>query len=322
MKKVILFFMMIFTLCTTLAFADKSRFYQNGKVIDTMYVDSAEGLRVRDKPSLKSNRICGLTHRAPVKIIAVGREDTIDGITAPWVEILIPRYEWKGEEPEFGWVFGGYLEEKCPDFVEPKNAGELADYLSGFMSWAFYDKHGEAIGFMHFYKDGTFYEFHPSPVDPGYDSSFGGGENLYGTWKALSAKSFSVSAKNQVTGESRTRTVKLDYIYDVYWAEAHSSDTGASVFSPKPIEGNAYHEIKTIRDGSILQTKGAYVSAYWGGFRLYDTYYYDENYRPSEELVMKYIKAGINVDRYDENRFASYWTPIMAEHQKKADAMK
>jgi hypothetical protein len=31
------------------------------------------------------------------------------GITAPWGEILIPRYEWKNEEPEYGWVFGGYV---------------------------------------------------------------------------------------------------------------------------------------------------------------------------------------------------------------------
>ena len=108
MKKLILIFTLIFVAGIS-AFADKSRFYENGNVLDTMYVDSPEGLRVRDKPSLKSNRICGLTHRLPVKIVAIGKEDTIDGITAPWVEILIPCYEWKGENPEYGWIFGGYL---------------------------------------------------------------------------------------------------------------------------------------------------------------------------------------------------------------------
>ena len=92
MKKLILIFTMIFTIGVSLAFADKSRFYENGSVIDTMYVDSPEGLRVRDKPSLKSNRLCGLTHQLPVKVVAIGREETIDGITAPWVEILIPQY--------------------------------------------------------------------------------------------------------------------------------------------------------------------------------------------------------------------------------------
>ncbi|WP_191015604.1 hypothetical protein [Treponema zioleckii] len=51
-------FVLLFAM--TAAFSDKARFYQNGKVIDTMYVDSTEGLRVRDNPSLKSNRLCGL----------------------------------------------------------------------------------------------------------------------------------------------------------------------------------------------------------------------------------------------------------------------
>lgn len=109
MKKLILIFTLFFIAGVSLVFADKSRFYENGKVLDTMYVDSSEGLRVRDKPSLKSNRLCRLPHRLPVKIVAIGKEDTIDGITAPWVEILIPRYEWKGEKSEYGWVFGGYI---------------------------------------------------------------------------------------------------------------------------------------------------------------------------------------------------------------------
>ena len=108
MKKVIC---ILFSLTVLVAstFADKSRFYKNEKVIDTMYVNAGDGLRVRDKPSLKSNRLCGLPHNFPVKIIAIGKEETIDGITAPWVEILIPQYEWKSVEPEYGWVFGGYL---------------------------------------------------------------------------------------------------------------------------------------------------------------------------------------------------------------------
>ena len=100
LRKSILFALVLLFAITS-AFADKSRFYQDGRVIDTMYVDSQEGLRVRDKPSLKSNRLCGLSHRLPVKVMAIGREEKIDGITAPWVEILIPCYEWKGENPEY-----------------------------------------------------------------------------------------------------------------------------------------------------------------------------------------------------------------------------
>ena len=66
MKKHILIFTLFFIAGVSLVFADKSRFYENGKVLDTMYVDSSEGLRVRDKHSLKSNRLCGLPHRLPV----------------------------------------------------------------------------------------------------------------------------------------------------------------------------------------------------------------------------------------------------------------
>lgn len=322
MKKIICI-LFSFTVFVASMFADKNRFYEGGKVIDTMYVNSEEGLKVRDYPSLKSNRLCGLTHRFPVKIIAIGKEATIDGITDPWVEILIPRYEWKGEEPEYGWVFGGYLTKERPEFIKPKNSWELADYLSSFMSWAFYDKYSEAIGFMHFYRDGTFSEFHPSEGDPGYrGSDYSDGEKLYGTWKALSAKSFSVSAKNPDTGKSRTRTVTLKDIGEVYWYEPIENGSGASVFSPEPIAGNAYHEIKTVRDGSILQTKGAYLDAYWGGLDVELEYYDGEKYTPSEELLMKYIKAGIYVGYKFQELFASYWNPILAEHQKKANEMK
>lgn len=35
------------TLLMAAVFADKSKFYENGKVIDTMYVEPPEGLRVR-----------------------------------------------------------------------------------------------------------------------------------------------------------------------------------------------------------------------------------------------------------------------------------
>ena len=108
MKKKILLLLLLFN-ALALAFADKSRFYKDGKVIDTMYVDSEDGLKVRDYPSLKSKRICGLPHRLPVKVVAVGKEETIDGISAPWIEILVPSYEWKSGEPEYGWVFGGYV---------------------------------------------------------------------------------------------------------------------------------------------------------------------------------------------------------------------
>lgn len=109
MKKIICI-LFSFTVLIASLFADKSRFYENGKVIDTMYVNSEDGLKVRDYPSLKSNRICGLSHKMRLQVVAVGKEETIDNITDPWIEILIPNIYWKNRDvPEYGWVFGGYL---------------------------------------------------------------------------------------------------------------------------------------------------------------------------------------------------------------------
>lgn len=311
-------------LLASAACADRAGFFKDGKPLGRMFVDSAEGLRVRERPSLGAARVCGLSHRSPVKVIAVGREETIDGITAPWVEILIPRYEWKGGEPEFGWVFGGYLKPEQPDFVAPKDARELADYLSTHLSWAFYDKHGESIGFMHFYRDGSFSEIHPRPGDPGYrDRDFSDGERWYGTWRALGSSTFSVSASNPETGETLSRAVSLVSIGDVWWCESLESQSAATMFSSKPVEGNAYHEIKTVRDGSVLKTKGAYLSDYWGGLYPDREYYDGERYSPPKALLMEYTKAGINVDSYKNGyMFDSYWDPIIAEHQRKADEMR
>lgn len=75
MKKIFLIFVATVML-SSVAWADKSRFYEGGKVIDTMYVDSEDGLRVRDFPSLKSARLCALPHRLPVKVVALGAEAT------------------------------------------------------------------------------------------------------------------------------------------------------------------------------------------------------------------------------------------------------
>ncbi|MCR5318834.1 MAG: hypothetical protein K6E22_11460 [Treponema sp.] len=49
--------------------------------------------------------------------------------------------------------------------------------------------------------------------------------------------------------------------------------------------------------------------------------YDDENYTIPRELERKYIEAGIEV-YYDSPQYNSYWDPIIAEHQKRADQMK
>lgn len=39
-------------------------------------------------------------------ISALGKKDTINGVTSHWVEIVLPRFLWSFDEPEYGWVFG------------------------------------------------------------------------------------------------------------------------------------------------------------------------------------------------------------------------
>lgn len=73
-------------------------------------VNSPEGLRVRDKPSLSSNKICLLENNECLFVEEFGDEVTIDGIFSRWVKISIPdKYRKSKKDPENGWVFGGYL---------------------------------------------------------------------------------------------------------------------------------------------------------------------------------------------------------------------
>jgi len=44
--------LLVSILIITSVFADKNNFYENGKMIDTMYVNSKEGLKVRGYPRL------------------------------------------------------------------------------------------------------------------------------------------------------------------------------------------------------------------------------------------------------------------------------
>jgi len=106
----------IFIIClTTFIFysltSEENKYRKNDQLINTMYVNSLEGLKVRDYPSLSAKKISGLVNALPVKIIEIGPEAEIDGMKDNWIKILIPAYEWKSNDPEYGWVFGGYLSE-------------------------------------------------------------------------------------------------------------------------------------------------------------------------------------------------------------------
>ncbi|MBR4789507.1 MAG: SH3 domain-containing protein [Treponema sp.] len=130
--------------------AKSNKYYKNEKLINTMYVNSLEGLKVRDTPTLSGKRICGLVNALPVKVVEIGNETEIDGIKDNWVKILIPAYEWKSENPEYGWVFGGYLSEQ----KIPYNLNSIIDINNLLMSKIWKEENGPYV--RTFDHDGIF----------------------------------------------------------------------------------------------------------------------------------------------------------------------
>lgn len=105
MKKFI--FSLLFSFCAFSAFAKEYR---------GMYVNSREGLNVRKSPSLSAEKIGALKYGEYIGVVEEGEIVTIDGIKARWAKIIIDRDGNDAAEDynNYGWVFGGYLQEKCP----------------------------------------------------------------------------------------------------------------------------------------------------------------------------------------------------------------
>ena len=303
MKKKI-FLLLLLCNALTLAFADKSRFYKNGKVIDTMYVDSEDGLKVRDYPSLKSKRICGLPHRLPVKVVAVGKEETIDGISAPWIEILVPSYEWKSGEPEYGWVFGGYVSSIQPKFKIPSNKAELLKYLTSFPYW----NCGDCPAFnLHFSANGKF-----------WCGAFEKGEPTVGTFKAsdkdtviINSAFMGIEVEVNYTVEELNICPLTEYSFK-FEGPFFSYHTGSTFY------GNYNHDYPYIEN---LHKEKCIYNNFKNSVYHFE-YPYQKEYFEAE-LLNKFIKAGVSAagTEYEKN-YHDYWEPIMKEHQKKADAME
>ena len=302
MKKIFLILAAVLAL-SSVAFADKSRFYEGGNVIDTMYVDSEDGLRARDFPSLKSARLCSLPHRLPVKVVAVGREETIDGITAPWVEILLPRYEWKGEA-EFGWVFGGYLSGEQPDFTKPpKTAKELQDYLSSIDAWDEYENNENHYYIFSFGKDGSFWH--------GKDGS-GIGEG--GTWKAISKDTVQFHT-SFVMEYGEDNSWELTFVFEKDGSFHYDTSDGANYCYPAR-RANEWTYYASNCMGNLMDWYIWYYEVYFKELK-------DWQVREKARYIRELIQSGVSAKgtKY-ERQYHDYWNPIMAEHQKKADEMK
>ncbi len=118
----------IFFVALTAALAETSMFYNEfNELLPGMHVDAKDGLCVYGEPSLSGKKVASLFHADYVLIRELGTEETIDGVTAPWVKIVLYPENWKkaGKE-EYGWVFGANLTPALPQFTTiPKVISEI-----------------------------------------------------------------------------------------------------------------------------------------------------------------------------------------------------
>ena len=115
MRKTILFALVLLNAFYAFS-ADKMRFYLGGK-LNGQYVDSEDGLNVRDEPSLSGKKIAKLLHNDYVIPVEIGEKTTIDGTEDFWVKILLyPEHRTDKKKDEYGWVFGAYLDDAFPSF--------------------------------------------------------------------------------------------------------------------------------------------------------------------------------------------------------------
>ena len=150
MRKTILFALVLLNAFYAFS-ADKMRFYLGGK-LNGQYVDSEDGLNVRDEPSLSGKKIAKLLHNDYVIPVEIGEKVTIDGTEDFWVKILLyPEHRKDKKKDEYGWVFGAYLSDTIPSFYTEELKNQIKqrgfnhspdfcdDYETNYMIYDEYD---------------------------------------------------------------------------------------------------------------------------------------------------------------------------------------
>ena len=90
------------------------------------YVNSREGLNIREEPNAGAAKVGALKYGEFVAVAGEGEKASIDGIEARWAKIIINLNGLNLDDDynTYGWVFGGYLQEKCP-----MSEAEITAYL-------------------------------------------------------------------------------------------------------------------------------------------------------------------------------------------------
>lgn len=296
MKKLFLFLIILCSVFSS-AFADKKRFYENKKVINTMYINSPQGLRIRDKPDFRSNRICSVNYRFPVKIVAIGKEVTVDGITDPWVEVLLPRYQWKSKStPEYGWIFGGYLSKEKPAFTAPETTSQTIDFLQ-FYNWKLEENSYIAFERNGYYKEGL----------------WGTGFGQEGTWSMPDKSTINIKMRVYGYGDDDSY-VDIENKYDFKIIDEYTILFGEhkliSSFCFRDVcfdESSIYSF--DINGNNFIQALEKLYSDNPESFEV--------TRNSTKEYFMEAIISGIDASGTEYfAEYEKYWSPIMKNHQK------
>ncbi|MBQ0003227.1 MAG: SH3 domain-containing protein [Treponema sp.] len=283
----------------TLKFSDNiiDGFYENNELCDTMYVSATSGLRVRRGPSTDEETIGKLPYRFAAKIVAVGEKTSVGDIQSYWVKVVMPDYSEKVTEPNYGWVFGGYLSKEIPEIKKPESGDELAAYIC---SNSFYMRMQNKSTFEEdgytfcFYHDGTFYCCR-------FEGECEITKEGKGTWKADSS--------THITVESEDISLDGFYVHKI-------TEEGFS----SPYEDDPYGWEKfSASIGYLDFVKEKMVSEYKYSYSVYDddgvkkinTFFESYiNYFEGERLNSM-IVSGVNMagTKYESN-YNEYWDPI------------
>ncbi len=262
-----------------------------------LYVNSPDGLRIHKKPSLESDYISSVQYCSQLKVVALGEKVTIDNIEDNWVKVLLPCLEWKTESKEYGWVFGGYLQEEKPPFsIETENG--LIEYMQS--AW------------LHEIVPGVYYVYcFSGPED---DFSFmcgkeGTSDCATGTWKAEGIDKIKVSSEfwyqdgddYKVTDKKENSlTIEILNEYEIIIDGKKCFRTSPDLLY-KQISGydkiNSYKKyiFQTFKDNrNFFQLMKDYTQNWtYGNFNR-------------EEVIRTLIKYGLYDDEYSE-QYNNYW---------------
>jgi hypothetical protein len=162
---------------------------------NTMFTGSISGINVRKDENVTSKLLCNIPLNMQVKVVQLGKKETVDNLESYWVRIYIPHYLQKEAGTKYGYVFGAYLSRNQKDLKTlPQNWSKknVENLLTG-ATW----RNKETSDFCLFTKSGIYIKGNS------YRSY-----NENGNWKVLSINQIELSPK----GSSSVEKINIDVL--------------------------------------------------------------------------------------------------------------